>query len=118
MEECTNGAQVIVESRAECEEAQRLIAHIREAYPEVLTAIKTKQLAQEMLLYKDDHIGDVARTGAHAFLACMHARIAACSHIVIYSVWFCVSLLLSIPVSAEDCEGRCAAFHALAFWPG
>ena len=57
-------AQVIVESRAECEEARALIAHIRAAYPEVLTAIKTKQLAQEMLLYKEDHIGDVARPGA------------------------------------------------------
>ena len=53
-----------MESRAECEEAQRLLGHIRAAYPEVLTAIKTKQLAQEMLLYKDAHISDVARTGA------------------------------------------------------
>jgi hypothetical protein len=55
--------QVIVESRQECQEAQRLIGLIRSAYPEVLTAIKTKQLAQEMLLYKEDHIDDVARTG-------------------------------------------------------
>ena len=72
-------AQVIVESRAECEEAQALIGHIRAAYPEVLTAIKTKQLAQEMLLYKEDHIGDVARTGATAAFACPLAGSVMCS---------------------------------------
>lgn len=55
--------QVVLESRAECEEAQRLIGLIKSSYPEVLTSIKTKQLAQEILLYKAEHIADVARTG-------------------------------------------------------
>ena len=62
-------AQLIVESQREREAAHHLIGHIRAAYPEVLTGIKTKQLAQEMLLFKEDHIDDVARTGAHAPLA-------------------------------------------------
>ena len=57
-------AQLIAESRRERDAAHRLIGQVRAAYPEVLTAIKTTQLAQEMLLYKEDHIGDVARTGA------------------------------------------------------
>ena len=36
--------------------------------PEVLTAIKTKQLAQELLLYKEDHLQDIAKTGAAGFV--------------------------------------------------
>ncbi|CAL8460804.1 g335 [Coccomyxa elongata] len=55
--------QVVLESRSECEKAQRLIALIKRSYPEVLTSIKTKQLAQEILLHKAEHIGDVAKTG-------------------------------------------------------
>ena len=56
--------QVVLESRRECAEAQRLLGMIRGAFPEVLTAIKTKQLAQEILLNKEEHIGEVAKTGA------------------------------------------------------
>ena len=56
--------QVVLESRGECAEAQRLLSMIKSAFPEVLTAIKTKQLAQEILLNKEEHIGEVAKTGA------------------------------------------------------
>ena len=54
-----------MESRGECQEAQRLLGMIKTAFPEVLTAIKTKQLAQEILLNKEEHIGDVEKTGMH-----------------------------------------------------
>lgn len=67
--------QIIIESRKECEDAQKLIGLIKSAYPEVLTAIKTKQLAQEMLLYKEDHIGDVARTGTQHTNSCRPASL-------------------------------------------
>lgn len=59
-------AKVIQESRAECGKALRYLAEIRLAFPEVLQAIKSKQLAQEILLYKEDQIGMLARTGEHA----------------------------------------------------
>ena len=52
-----------MESRRECAEAQRLLGMLKAAFPEVLTAIKTKQLAQEILLNKEEHIGEVAKTG-------------------------------------------------------
>lgn len=59
-------AQVIQESRAECGKALRYLAEIRLAFPEVLQAIKSKQLAQEILLFKEDQIGMLARTGENA----------------------------------------------------
>ena len=55
--------QVVLESRRECREAQKLLGMIKTAFPEVLTAIKTKQLAQEILLNKEEHIGEVEKTG-------------------------------------------------------
>ena len=61
--ECGSSVQVVMESRRECQEAQKLLGMIKMAFPEVLTAIKTKQLAQEILLNKEEHIGEVAKTG-------------------------------------------------------
>ena len=58
-----SSVQVVMESRRECQEAQKLLGMIKMAFPEVLTAIKTKQLAQEILLNKEEHIGEVAKTG-------------------------------------------------------
>ena len=55
--------QVILESRAQCEAAYKYVAHIRAAFPEVLRALKTKQLALEMLLYKEEYLADLSRTG-------------------------------------------------------
>ena len=56
-------AQVIQESKAECGKALRYLAEIKVAFPEVLQAIKSKQLAQEILLFKEDQIGNLAKTG-------------------------------------------------------
>ena len=56
----------MLESRRECREAQKLLGMIKTAFPEVLTAIKTKQLAQEILLNKEEHIGEVEKTGGAA----------------------------------------------------
>ena len=53
-----------MESQASCAGARRHLAAVKAAMPEVLTAIKTKQLAQELLLYKEDHLEDIAKTGA------------------------------------------------------
>ncbi len=55
--------QVILESVAECEAAYEYIGDLRDAFPEVLRAIKTKQLAQEMLMHKEEYIQEIARTG-------------------------------------------------------
>ena len=57
-------AQIVMESRVNCAGARRHLAAVKAAAPEVLTAIRTKQLAQELLLYKEDHLQDIAKTGA------------------------------------------------------
>lgn len=59
--------QVVTESRKQCGEALQYLAEIRQAFPEVLQAIKTKQLAQEILLYQEERIGDIAKTGKLSF---------------------------------------------------
>jgi hypothetical protein len=64
-------AQIVMESRVNCAGARRHLAAVKAAAPEVLTAIRTKQLAQELLLYKEDHLQDIAKTGA---VPCAHAR--------------------------------------------
>ena len=58
--------QVLAESRAECAAALRFLAEVKLAFPEVLQAIKTMQLAQEILLFKEDHIFNLAKTGSNA----------------------------------------------------
>ncbi len=45
------------------EEAYAFIAQLRDAWPESFRAIKTAQLAQEMLMYKEDYIQEIAETG-------------------------------------------------------
>lgn len=72
--------QVILESNAECEEAQKLIRLIKSSYPEVLTSIKTKQLAQEILLHKASHIGDVAKTGEPSQPPILHLALIPSIH--------------------------------------
>ena len=39
------------------------MAGLRDAFPEVLKGIKTAQLAQEMLIYKEDYISEIGQTG-------------------------------------------------------
>eukprot|EP00884_Botryococcus_braunii_P023323 jgi/Botrbrau1/9675/Bobra.0201s0009.1 len=55
--------QVVAESRGQLALAQKLLAHIKEAYPEVLRSIKTTQLAQELLLYKEELLKEIGATG-------------------------------------------------------
>eukprot|EP00884_Botryococcus_braunii_P017513 jgi/Botrbrau1/4445/Bobra.0348s0033.1 len=55
--------QVVAESRGQLALAQRLLAQIKEAYPEVLRSIKTTQLAQELLLYKEELLKEIGETG-------------------------------------------------------
>ena len=52
-----------MESKAEVEEAYAFIGDLRDAFPEVLKGIKTAQLAQEMLIYKEEYIDEIGRTG-------------------------------------------------------
>lgn len=73
-------AQIIMESKASCAGARRHLAAIKAAASEVLTAIKTKQLAQELLLYKEDHLQDIAKTGA---------RGPTRKHLQPYALWAC-----------------------------
>lgn len=55
--------QVLLESRAEVAKAASALARARAAWPEVLRAIKTRQLAQSLLLLKEKRVDAVARTG-------------------------------------------------------
>ena len=55
--------QVLLESRDEVRRAAAFIGRTRRAWPEVLRAIKTRQLTQELLLVKEAHLQEVARTG-------------------------------------------------------
>ena len=52
-----------MESKAEVEAAYSFIGDLRDAFPEVLKGIKTAQLAQEMLIYKEEYIDEIGRTG-------------------------------------------------------
>jgi hypothetical protein len=56
--------QVLAESKAQTVKAQLFLAQIKGAYPEVLRAIKTTQLAQELLLYKEEMLQEIGETGA------------------------------------------------------
>ena len=55
--------QVLLESAAEVEKAAAAVARARAAWPEVARAIKTRQLAQELLLLKGQRVEAVAKTG-------------------------------------------------------
>jgi len=84
-----------MESRGECQEAQKLLGMIKTGFPEVLTAIKTKQLAQEILLNKEEHIGEVAKTGeiyareiAAPFVLSSHSTLCKPDRLLL---WYCMS---------------------------
>ena len=53
-----------MESKAEVDFAYRYIADLRESWPECLRGVKTAQLAQEMLMYKENYIQAIGQTGA------------------------------------------------------
>lgn len=55
--------QVVKESRAQRHEALQYIAAVKAAFPEVLQAIKTLQLAQEMLMFKEAYLSEIGKTG-------------------------------------------------------
>jgi len=55
--------QVLLESAAEVRKAAASVARARTAWPEVARAIKTRQLAQELLLLKEQRVEAVAKTG-------------------------------------------------------
>ena len=55
--------QVLLESAAEVQKAAASVARARAAWPEVARAIKTRQLAQELLLLKEQRVEAVAKTG-------------------------------------------------------
>lgn len=58
-----------MESRAEVEQAFRFIRDLRDAFPEVMKGIKTGQLAQEMLIYKEEYIQEIGQTGIDSYQA-------------------------------------------------
>jgi len=55
--------QVLLESAAAVRRAAASVARARAAWPEVARAIKTRQLAQELLLLKEQRVEAVAKTG-------------------------------------------------------
>lgn len=52
-----------MESKKEVDFAYRYIADLRQAWPECLRGVKTEQLAQEMLFYKESYIQEIGQTG-------------------------------------------------------
>lgn len=56
---------MIAESKAQLAAAQMLLAEIKEAFPEVMRSIKTTQLAQELLLYKEELLKEIGETGTY-----------------------------------------------------
>lgn len=55
--------QVLAESTAQVEKAYQYIAQLRIGWPECMQGIKTAQLAQEMLMYKEGYISELGQTG-------------------------------------------------------
>ena len=55
--------QVLMESREQRRQALRFVSNMKGAFPEVLQTIKTHQLAQELLLYKEAYLHVVHKTG-------------------------------------------------------
>ena len=55
--------QVLLESKDEVTEAYKFVASLRDAFPEVLKGVKTAQLAQELLIYKEDYLSEIGKTG-------------------------------------------------------
>ena len=60
--------QVLMESREQRRHALRYIAAMKESFPEVLQTIKTHQLAQELLLYKEAYLHEIHKTGGAPLL--------------------------------------------------
>lgn len=56
---------MIAESKAEVQRAYGFVADLRDAFPEVLKGVKTAQLAQEMLIHKEQYLAEIAQTGQH-----------------------------------------------------
>lgn len=57
--------QVIQESKHQLRTAERYLHALRMAYPEVMASIRTKQVAQEMLLVKEAYVHELKASGNH-----------------------------------------------------
>lgn len=57
--------QVIEESKHQLRTAERHLHALRTAYPEVMASIRTKQVAQEMLLVKEAYVHELKASGNH-----------------------------------------------------
>lgn len=55
--------QIIVESRDQLKLVEQHLKALRIAYPEVMASIRTRQVAQEMLLAKEAHIHELKSSG-------------------------------------------------------
>ncbi|KAK9814099.1 hypothetical protein WJX72_000644 [[Myrmecia] bisecta] len=56
-------AQVVMESVEECRAAEAYLLATRQAFPEVLASIRSRQVAQEVLMVKEDYLHDLGRSG-------------------------------------------------------
>ena len=105
--------QVLMESREQRREALRYIAAMKESFPEVLQTIKTHQLAQEMLLYKEAYLKEIHKTGVpqQGFPA-RHARLALSLAVRVHAAWQLASLLL-LAVTDQALSGGCLVSELL-----
>ena len=55
--------EVIQESKHELREVEQQLQALRAAYPEVIASIRTRQVAQEMLLVKEAYIHELKSSG-------------------------------------------------------
>jgi hypothetical protein len=97
------GGQVISESRAQLVKAQKLLAQIKEAYPEVLRGIKTTQLAQELLLYKEELLKEIGETGTAPPLHWPELR-SGC--LFLGRIFGKHVLIVILPLERRFCPGR------------
>ena len=64
--------QVIQESKPQVRAAERYLHALRMAYPEVMASIRTKQVAQEMLLVKEAYVHELKASGKHVPQFCLY----------------------------------------------
>ncbi len=81
--------QVIQESKHQLRTAERYLHALRMAYPEVMASIRTKQVAQEMLLVKEAYVHELKASGNY-----VPQQIFVCTCCLSCSQLCCLSVLV------------------------
>ena len=98
---------MIEESKSQLLVAEQYLHVLRMAYPEVMASIRTKQVAQEMLLVKEAYVHELKASGDSVSLikSVMHYTV----HVNLIAVICCLCADLSS--LALDCYAQLLASH-------